>query len=215
MTGLLNPFISFPPPPPAGGDVTFESHTATVGISDATIAVPAGTQNGDLLLYLWHHNESGQGAPSPTGFTQFFEDDGVTLSSRHIWCGWKIRQAGDPATYTPGRHTIMVRISGTHQTTPIHVQSAYTAGWTSPSVVTTVDKCRAFSIVGARNDWDLDVQAGEDMTEIANLMSSVGGDDSLAAGYYDDLTTPAGATGTRLWDANGNMAVLTVTIRPA
>lgn len=131
------------------GVTNFES---TSEDSTLTLAVPAGTEAGDLLLFIGASAVTGTWT-EPSGFTNIFHRQFTGVSTIVLHASWKLSVGTDPADYTwtiPSSACAgtLFRVGGVDTTTPIDIfahTGASVADPVAPAVTTTVVNTMKFA----------------------------------------------------------------------
>lgn len=199
-----------------------DSWNGAFGTSVAVTA-PTGIADDDLLLGFVCRDEKKGVTTVPSGFTEFMD-----LGTGGLLLYWKIAD-GESGNYTweddnsDGFTAGVMRISGTHLTTPIHQQAGSNEGVTKdptvPSVTTTADDCLILRIAGLDSiSRDYDGWPTSPHTSIQDQAGFDGGSGSscTVSVYERDLAT-AGSTGTSTFSSSNNSQnfyVATIAIQP-
>jgi hypothetical protein len=189
--------------------------TLTANTTQATLAVPAGTEAGDFLLTIvgiaFQFPETN---PAPSGWTLLIDEGG----SADLLVYYRVADGTEPSTYTftfgDARRTkaAMFRFTGVDTTTPIDATGTTNDNFPNPdapSVTTTVDGALIVRILAL---WDQTATPPSGHTE--RYYSSTSSYTTLS--MADETQTTAGATGTAVWSQSNyaSNAVATVALRP-
>ena len=213
---------------PSGGGITFEEFTdASLG-SDGlsiTIAKPAGTGAGDLLIAtVVTDGENKSAITAPAGWTLIDHDSTSKQVTMDVL--WKIAGASEPGSYdfswakAQEAYGWIMRFTGHDPASPIH-QSSNTGGSSnsplSPAVTTTIADTMIVRIAGFDDD---DISPGNPglSGHTAITMGSSGTGVSTAsggAGYL--LQTGTGSSGPSTFSLTGSeeYRAVTIAIAPA
>lgn len=176
-----------------------EAYSGTGGNS-ITIAVPAGTVEGDLLVASVYFNDRNQGVVAPSGpfgwtLIDYYEDGDPSAS---VGCWYKIAGASEPADYTwfgigsvSRRGGTMACFSGSYDSDPTDAAVAQTQNSPVSAGITTANDCAMVLYFSG-----IDSSPGSTFTEPSGW-TSAGADDGSASTYIGYLyQETAGATGT-------------------
>ncbi len=199
------------------------SSTATQGTDSGsiTIAPPASTAAGDLLLLMVNKDGSGNVA-TPSGWTLINQGD-CDSGACDLGVYYKIATSSEPANYTiswtgseQGVAGIL-RYTGANTTDPIDTSGAATgdsANPQAPSVTTGVTNTRVVRIYGADDDDLSGTPYPGSHTGRVNLESNTGGG-TASGGAADTTQATEAATGTASFalSASEQWRAVTVAIR--
>ncbi|MHC4877754.1 MAG: hypothetical protein ACYTGL_14760 [Planctomycetota bacterium] len=190
-----------PPPsgPPAGPQYEAKSTTgeqydgATNGF---TPAIPAGTEDGDLLVACcWGNGVEIDTAP--TGWTQ-----ALAIDNGSVYMNVFTKTASDSessptftASYDSYGEVILYRISGADTLTPIDVVGTASGSLDAPSVTTNVDDCWVLHLFGSASGSGSSITVPSGDTAIDTPSNFYV---TLASGYTSQAS--AGATGAASFD---------------
>lgn len=178
------------------------------GTTSTAISRPAGTTEGDLLLYvLATYGTNAANSALPAGFTQVAAH--ARNTSHYVRVGYKVATGSEPASYTPTvtggnacRGDLMAYANvdvSRMPTVPIGSTPASSTVHNAPSITAPTDNGKLVCLVsgGGGNLWT----PPSGMTEVTDAQT--------AASYYLTLSTAeehrtaAGATGTRTFGGGG------------
>jgi streptogramin lyase len=202
---LLLAYPQSQPPRAATATITARSATsAQNGIASAlSVATPATTQPGDLLLALVDVQYQPQ-ISAPTGWQLVRRD--VSPAGNHLEQAVYVHVAGpsEPASFTwtlsaaHGATGGIIDYAGVDPTTPVEASgAAFTTNQlavTAPSLTTTVPNSLQLALFGIQGDHTIALPSSL-APELAVAIGGVAGE-KLASAAGDRVVTAAGATGT-------------------
>ncbi len=190
-----------------------------------TIAKPAGTVAGDLLLAtIGHQGGSGSTLTPPAGWTAVPGADASDGTNVRMRAFYRIATASEPASYQFNLSNGMslaggiASITGAHPTSPINaaagrVTSSNSTAITAPSLTTTVANTRVIYAGGINSPGVFDPPTG--MSEHWDVTTS--GAYNVATEFASAGQAAAGATGTKTANLaqSARGAALLIAIAPA
>lgn len=190
-----------------GTGIAYRSHASASGsVTNITVALPAGTAAGDLLVaHVSQRYDASFAVTAPSGWTLAGSVDlggGATVAT---WLWHRLATSSEPSSYTFSagskslRHAAIVAYSGVDGTSPVNAYAG--AGTTTastslvaPSVTTTVSNAALLTFFAVRANATVTPPAG--MTERYDLVTGTGAS-HLAVSGNDQQLSASGGTGTR------------------
>jgi calcineurin-like phosphoesterase family protein len=216
-----------PTSPPDGSGIVFRgsAEAATKDTGDTvSVARPAGTKPGDVMVASVVVNDSFPEFTAPPGWTLVRSDEIRKTVRQDIF--YKVARDSDPSSFT-WKITSSPRLlvgaiaayGGVDTDHPVDghdadIDADGTATPTTPSIRTTADGARLLALVAVNSGGDIAPPSG--MTERSEAMSS-SSDRSLSAEWSDEALGRSGPTGQRAARSKnrGPSVAALVALRPA
>lgn len=208
-----------------GGGVTFEGFTEVkeaAGAASVSLAVPAGTSAGDLLIAAFAIDGGPTPAADPAWNVISFTNNASEVQLA-VW--WKIASASEPSSYDFTFSTAdqmygwMMRFTGHNPSSPIDSYAVFGVGEpistypTSPEVTTTVDGCMILRLGGFDGgSINVDDAGIANHTTISMDSNTTGTSGVTSGGAAHTYQGSAGASGTANFTLTSSEEYVSVTI---
>ena len=187
--------------------ISYGGTTSGTTTSNLSITPPAGSAEGDLLIFTGFSNGGGGSTAigtAPSGLTELFSSVDTNARSRHIW--WKIAGASEPSTYdwsgasTWTKHFSCSRFSNVSSVNPVPVfdhVSASSSSLQAPDVTATVDDSIAMRVLFVSDNTSSTADSG--LTALVSLSNTSGADTHLLVGWESTPYNSGDSTGSKGW----------------
>ena len=195
--------------------------------SNCTVSKPSGVESGNLLIGFMSSDGGNETHESPEddSWNIIYKGQSEGSGKQTFSCWWKIAGGSEPGSYTfkctsstEAVYAWIIRISGTHQTDPIHKKNIGTGDNASvycPSLTTEVNDCLMLLAFGA-DHGDVTLDSGFDNGTIVTVDESGSGAGDCSGGLaWENHATAGNYLGAHVTLTGGEEWVgITLAIQP-
>ncbi|MCK4447174.1 MAG: hypothetical protein KAW56_08830, partial [Candidatus Marinimicrobia bacterium] len=198
----------------------------TAGATTVVVPKPSGVVSGDLLIGFLSSDGGGETHLPPSGWNVIYNNVSESSSKQTFSLWWRVATGTEGSSFTfqctsssEALYAWVIRISGAHQTDPIHKKNIYSGDSLNTihiAVTTEVDDCLMVWAFGA-DHGDVTIDGGWQYNETnITVDKSDTGNGSCSGGCAWENQVDAGDSGAGRCDLTGieEWVAVTIAIQP-